>query len=146
MSRVLDGYSPEFHALITRALDHALELIRDCGGEFTAFVLHRDRDGDHFSVHVTEWREEAPVRCRETVRSFPDSVSAYVIVYDGYVTPSGGAKTDAIIAEAGERGRERGLVLAQAYRLRRFPTREVSLIGQCAIVSYALNYLEEHIH
>jgi len=84
---------------------------------------------------ATERLEEGLQRAREAVAALPQSATAYALAYDGYITLQG-AKFDAILVEASERGRPAGVRMAQRYTRKKFlrsfrTVGNPALLGEC---------------
>lgn len=127
--------SEQFADLVFLALDHGVESVRDSGGPLIPFVVF-EQDGElKIQRFATERMEEGPEQAREAIAASPESVTAYALAYDGYVTIEG-TRCDAILVEASERGRPAGVRMAQRYAIKdsleSFQTvGNPALLGEC---------------
>jgi hypothetical protein len=127
--------SEKFADLVFLALDHGVDSVRESGGPLIPFVMFVNNDELMLQRFVTERLEEGPEQAREAIASSPESVTAYALAYDGYITVDG-TKFDAILVEASERGRPAGVRMAQRYSIKKslqsFETiGNPALLGEC---------------
>ena len=124
--------SQQFADLVFLALDHGVASVRDSGGPLIPFVIV-EQDGNRV-LHrfAAERLEEGEQRAREAIASFPPSVTAYALAYDGFITIHG-TKSDAILVEASERIRPTGVRMAQRYTPKKF-LRSFQTVGNPALV------------
>ena len=127
--------SEKFADLVFLALDHGVDSVRASGGPLIPFVAFEQDGKRELHRFATQRLEEGQQRAREAIAAFPPSVTAYALAYDGYITVQG-AKFDAILVEASERGRPAGVRMAQRYIpkkfLRSFQTvGNPALLGEC---------------
>jgi hypothetical protein len=106
-----------FAELVFFALDHAVESVRSSGGPLTPFVVTEAEGQERrLSRYAAARLEESLAHARAAALSGSGAVDRWVLAWDGYLTPKGGERTDAIYVEAGQRGKAYTLVLAQRYR------------------------------
>jgi hypothetical protein len=127
--------SEKFADLVFLALDHGVDSVRESGSPLIPFVMFVNNDELMLQRFVTERLEEGPEQAREAIASSPESVMAYALAYDGFITIEG-AKFDAILVEASERGRPAGVRMAQRYSIKEslqsFETiGNPALLGEC---------------
>ncbi len=102
------GASDKLIALIIDAVNHGIDMVQD-GKKLIPFMMTQSA----VTVLATDTMEEAFAVVHDIMRS--GEVEFCVLGYDTYLTVEG-EKTDAIVVEGYERGREKGLRFAQRYR------------------------------
>ena len=127
--------SEKFADLVFLALDHGVRSVQESGGPLIPFVVYEEDGELKLQRFVTERLEEGPEQAREAIAASPESVTAYALAYDGYVTIED-TKFDAILVEASERGRPAGIRMAQRYSIKEslqsFQTvGNPALLGEC---------------
>jgi hypothetical protein len=110
--------SQPFADLVFLALDHGVNSVRD-DGALVPFIFY-EKDGK-CSLHryAADTLEESLQQARLASSRLPETVEAFAIAYDGFVTLKDN-KYDAIIVEAAEHGKSVGVKLAQRYHPKRF--------------------------
>jgi len=106
-----------FAGLIFLALDHAIDSIKE-GGPLVPFLFHEGPAGERnraLARYDASFYEESVLRARFAAAALPNSVETCVLAFDGFITVEG-IKSDAILVEASQRGRPKGLVFAQRYQ------------------------------
>ena len=97
------------------ALDHGIYSIEDGEGPLIPFVISEKAEGKRkFDRYMADRLEESVAQARLAVSRLPSEVTAYAIAHDGYITIEG-AKYDAILVEASERGTTGAVIMAQRY-------------------------------
>lgn len=107
------GLSDGLFELASFGIDAALENIRD-GSSLVPFLLEHAAETT-LQLWMADTLEESVALACAAAGRLDVSVSAYVIVYDGYITVDG-ERHDAVYAEAAERGAETGFLVAQRYK------------------------------
>lgn len=124
----------EFNDLIFAALDHGVDSIADGAGPLIPFVMIVTVEGEkRLQRFVTDQLEEGVEAARNYVEEEKSDTAIYAIAWDGYLTLDE-QKCDAILVEAGERDRERGVLLAQRYEQKGMFKKKTHLIGNPALV------------
>ncbi len=107
------GISQQLTDLLFAALDHGVDSVRG-GGNLVPFVLYQRGKERLLDRYVADTLEDSLRQARRAASSLPPDVSSYAIAYAGLITLTG-KKQDAIMVEAGERGRPQGVKFAQRY-------------------------------
>jgi hypothetical protein len=107
--------------LVFMASDHAIESLAG-GGPLTPFVVVQSGPRRTLERFVADTLEASEAQMRRAVGSLDASVTAFAMVYDGFLTVDG-EKFDAVLIEGGERGAPAAFEFAQRYRPRRCSAR-----------------------
>lgn len=128
--------------LIFEAAETALDTRRH-KEPLVPFTLLLTKGGTVKQRYIAETTRAAIDKAQRALLDAGSDTLAYVLAYDGYVTIED-AETDAIMLEAGERGKRSGLRLAQRYRpaLAAMP---LMPIGNLAYLGVAEHYLETNV-
>ncbi|MBI2546735.1 hypothetical protein HYV81_06165 [Candidatus Woesearchaeota archaeon] len=112
----------ELNDLVFLALDHGIDSVRD-GGNLVPFTLAKTKGKPELIRVMVENLQDSETATKEIV--FERKPKMYAIAYDGYITIDE-KKYDAIIVEAGEKGKHKALKFCQRYipkkLLRKFGT------------------------
>ncbi|HEX3054236.1 MAG TPA: hypothetical protein VHP83_26510 [Aggregatilineaceae bacterium] len=106
--------------LIFFAMDHGIQSVSG-GGPLTPFVMSQTDEKPDLHRFAAETLEEGVSRALEFVATLPPTVKAYAVAFDGYITIDH-EQFDAVIVEAGERGKEFSFTFAQRYMPTDFQT------------------------
>ena len=107
--------SPEFSDFFFLAIDHGFESIQDGSGPLIPFTLTLDREGKRSLTRFAADRLEKGVElAKKSIDDQRQHLKMYAIAWDGYITVDG-QKWDGILVEAGEEGKETGLLFCQRY-------------------------------
>jgi hypothetical protein len=137
-----DVQSPELEALVTKALDAAVEYLTH-GGLLVPMVFTESDPAAPTGPSVTLFGDpmsfetdfDAALRgSRRAVDGLPREVTRYVWLFDGYAG-RGARHSDAIVMEAAERSARHGWRLAVRYRIGRTG---VTLADERTVVAGAL--------
>ena len=111
------GDNADLNLLLLMAVNHATWLASD--GTFFPFVViesHRKRKLTVFDSqpyeHAVEVARKSILDLAKSNQTMPDM---YAIAFDGFATVEN-VKSDAVIVEAGEKGKAEALVIAQRYK------------------------------
>ena len=126
--------SEKLMGLIFVALDHGVDSVRG-GGPLVPFLMTEGRE-KKLHRFVTERLEEGLAKAQEAASSLDATTSSYAIAYDGYVTLEG-AKYDAVLVEAGERGAATGFLFAQRYKPTKGLFSRFRTVGNAALLGEA---------
>ena len=120
--------------LVFLALDHGVDSVRN-SGPLIPFLL-TEGDKKDLQRFVTERLEEGVARAQEAASSLDADTQAYAIAHDGYITVEG-ARYDAILVEAAERGSPTGFLFAQRYKPKKGIFSNLKTIGNALFLGEA---------
>lgn len=120
--------------LMFLALDHAVDSIRDSGGPLTPFSITEDENGKRvLARYAGERLDESEAHGKKKIEEAKAGILRYAFAWDGFVTIDG-KKWDAILAEAGDKVAERGMLLCQRYEKEGLTKESVKPFGNPALV------------
>lgn len=131
--------SESLAALMFLALDHGVDSVRG-GGPLIPFLMTEGRE-KKLQRFVTERIEQGLAKAQQAASSLNATTSSYAIAYDGYITVEG-AKYDAIMVEAAERGATTGFLFAQRYKPKKGFFSRFKTIGNAAFLGEATQRFE----
>lgn len=126
--------------LIFEALDTALDTLGH-KQPLVPFALLLTKQGIIKQRYIADSTSASLEKAAQALTASDEDTLAYVLVYDGYVTV-GDQETDAVMVEAGERGKAHGVRFARRYRP---PLAALPLmpIGDLAYLGEAEHYLQQ---
>lgn len=115
MQRAIWTSSESLRGLAVLALDEGLAVAREVAHAFTPFLKALDARGRWHHFDLEEGDTERALELADHIINDPTRrVEAYAIALDCELE-AGGRRTGGVRIEAGERGKQRGLVLVQRY-------------------------------
>lgn len=131
--------SPALKKMAEDALAFAFDTLRD--GCFYPTTVSAGENGEGEMSALVFEGEQILLAAQSLAAKAPPEIRRFVCVYDAWISAPGQERHDALMARCSERGRAKGLVIAQKYR----PAsgrKKASTVGEPEIVGECENDLE----
>ncbi|MDR2875323.1 MAG: hypothetical protein LBV44_05280 [Methylobacillus sp.] len=132
--------SIELNDLMFTALDYAIGSIEEAA-PLIPFVMVVSKDGNKkLTRFAHELLEKGLEAAQGYIHGEKDNIKTYTMAWDGFITIEG-KKWDCIFVEAGERGTEQGVLLAQRYEKKGVFKKKNLPVGNPALAGHPISRL-----